>query len=75
MQVTFIPVRPDQLEEYLNEGIGDLIAYPITITPEREQQVAFSLPIQTGVKQILVTGKNFGSVSALQDLSGEESLR
>ena len=27
IQVTFIPVRPDQLESYLNEGIGDLIAY------------------------------------------------
>ena len=24
VQVTFIPVRPDQLESYLNEGIGDL---------------------------------------------------
>ena len=72
VQVTFIPVRPDQLEAYLKEGIGDLIAYPITITPEREQQVAFSLPIQTGVKQILVTGKNFGSVSSLQDLSGKK---
>ena len=72
VQVTFIPVRPDQLEGYLKEGIGDLIAYPITITPEREQQVAFSLPIQTGVEQILVTGKNFGAVSALQDLSGKK---
>ena len=36
VQVTFIPVRPDQLETYLTEGIGDLIAYPITVTPERE---------------------------------------
>src|SRR4051812_4417088 len=35
VQVTFIPVRPDQLEAYLNEGIGDLIAYPITVTAER----------------------------------------
>ena len=29
VQVTFIPVRPDQLETYLTEGIGDMIAYPI----------------------------------------------
>ena len=72
VQVTFIPVRPDQLESYLNEGIGDLIAYPVTMTPEREQQVAFSVPIETGVKQILVTGKNFGPVSSLQDLGGKK---
>jgi membrane-bound lytic murein transglycosylase MltF len=72
VEVTFIPVRPDQLESYLNEGVGDLIAYPLTVTPEREQQVAFSLPIETGVKQILVTGKDFGPVSSIQDLSGKK---
>jgi membrane-bound lytic murein transglycosylase MltF len=72
IQVTFIPVRPDQLESYLNEGIGDLIAYPVAVTPEREQQVAFTLPIETGVKQILVTGKDFGPVASLQDLSGKK---
>ncbi len=72
IQVTFIPVRPDQLESYLNEGIGDLIAFPVAITPEREQQVAFTLPIETGVKQILVTGKGFGPVASVQDLSGKK---
>ncbi len=72
IQVTFIPVRPDQLESYLNEGVGDLIAYPVAITPEREQQVAFSLPIETDVKQILVTGKDFGPVASLQDLGGKK---
>jgi arylsulfatase A-like enzyme len=65
IQVTFIPVRPDQLGSYLNEGIGDLIAYPVAMTPGREQQVAFSVPLETGVKQILVTGKDFGPVASL----------
>jgi membrane-bound lytic murein transglycosylase MltF len=72
IQVTFIPVRPDQLESYLTEGIGDLIGYPVAMTPEREQQVAFSVPLETGVKQILVTGKGFGPVASLQDLSGKK---
>ena len=72
IQVTFIPVRPDQLELYLNEGIGDLIAYPLAVTAEREQQIAFSVPVQTGVKQILVTGKDFGPVSSVQDLGGKK---
>ena len=72
IQVTFIPVRPDQLESYLNEGIGDLIAYPLAVTSERAQQVAFSVPIETGVKQILVTGKSFGAVASLQDLGGKK---
>src|SRR5271157_318995 len=72
VQVTFISVRPDQLEPYLTEGIGDLVAYPVFVTAEREQQVAFSLPLETGVKQILLTGKKFGPVSSLQDLSGKK---
>jgi membrane-bound lytic murein transglycosylase MltF len=72
VQVMFIPVRPDQLKPYLTEGIGDLIAYPVFVTAAREQQVAFSLPLETGVEQILVTGKDFGPVSSLQDLSGKK---
>jgi membrane-bound lytic murein transglycosylase MltF len=72
LQVTFIPVRPDQLEPYLTEGIGDLVAYPVFVNAEREMLVAFSLPLETGVKQILVSGKKFGPVSSLQDLSGKK---
>src|SRR5208337_838012 len=42
VKVTFVPMRPDQLEAALTEGVGDLVAYGLVITPEREQQVAFS---------------------------------
>ncbi len=72
VQVTFIPVRPDQVEAALTQGVGDLIAYGLVVTPEREQQVAFSIPIQTDVKQIIVTGKDFGPVSSLEDLGGKK---
>jgi membrane-bound lytic murein transglycosylase MltF len=71
VQVTFIPVRPDQVEKALTDGVGDLIAYALTVTPQREQRVAFS-PIETDVKQIVVTGKGFGPVASLQDLSGKK---
>ena len=72
VQVTFIPVRPDQLEAALTEGVGDLIAYGLVVTPEREQQVAFSIPIQTDVKQIVVTRKDFGPLSSLEQLGGKK---
>jgi len=72
IKVTFLPMRADQIEAALNEGVGDIIAHGITVTPEREQRVAFSTPIQTDVSQIIVTGKNFGAVSALADLGGKE---
>ena len=72
VKVTFIPLRPDQMEPGLTQGVGDLIAYGIVVTPEREQRVAFSTPIQTDVTQIIVTGPNFGTVSTLADLGGKE---
>ena len=72
IKVTFLPMRPDQIEAALTEGVGDLIASGIVVTPDREKRVAFSTPIQTDVTQIIVTGQNFGAVSSLADLGGKE---
>src|ERR1035438_10080084 len=56
VRVTFLPMRIDQMEAALTQGLGDMIAYGIVVTPEREKRVAFSTPIQTDVTQIIVTG-------------------
>lgn len=72
IKVTFLPMRVDQVEAALNEGVGDIIAHGIAVTPEREQRVAFSTPIQKDVSQIIVTGKDFGAISSLADLGGKE---
>jgi membrane-bound lytic murein transglycosylase MltF len=72
VQVTFIPVRPDKIQAALTQGVGDLIAFGLVVTPERQQQVAFSIPIQTDEQQIVVTGKQFGPVSSLEDLGGKK---
>ncbi len=72
VKVTFLPMRLDQLEAALTEGVGDIIASGIVVTPDREKRVAFSNPIQTNVTQIIVTGPNFGPVSDLADLGGKE---
>ena len=70
--VTFLPMRPDELEAALTEGVGDVIAYGVVITPDREKQVAFSTPIEKDVTQIIVTGPGFGPVATMADLSGKE---
>ena len=72
LQVTFVPVRIDQAEAYLTEGIGDLVAYGVVITPEREKKVAFSVPLQKDATQIIVTGAKYGSVSTFENLGGKE---
>jgi len=71
VKVTLVPMRIDQVESALTEGVGDLVAFGVVITPEREQRVAFSLPIATDVTQIIVTGSSFGPVSTLADLGGK----
>lgn len=72
VKVTFLPMRVDQIEAALTEGLGDMIAYGIVITPDREKRVAFSTPIQTDVTQIIVTGKDNAPLSTLADLGGKE---
>jgi membrane-bound lytic murein transglycosylase MltF len=72
VKITYLPVAPSQLEAALTQGMGDLITNGIVITPEREQRVSFSNPIQTGLTQIVVCGSNFGPFSSLEELSGKE---
>ena len=71
INVTFLPVRPDQLEFGLTQGLADIIATGIIVTPERAQRVAFSAPIGSDVKLIVVTGPNFGPLTSLDELSGK----
>jgi membrane-bound lytic murein transglycosylase MltF len=72
VKVTFLPVRPDQVEAALTQGVGDVIAHALVVTSEREQRVAFTVPIEKDVKQVIVTKPNFGTVSSLGDLGGKQ---
>ena len=72
INVTYIPVRPEQLENALTEGVGDLIAYGVEVTPEREKKVLFTTPIDSNVKQVIVTGPSAPPIASLEDLSGKE---
>jgi ABC-type amino acid transport substrate-binding protein len=72
VKVTFLPMRIDQLQAALNEGAGDLVAMAVVVTPEREKRVAFSVPLQTNVTQIVVTGPEYAAASSLEDLGGKQ---
>jgi ABC-type amino acid transport substrate-binding protein len=67
VKVTFIPVRPEELEAALTEGKGDVGAHALVITPERQERVAFTTPLEKGVKQVIVSGANFVQVSGFQE--------
>ena len=72
VQVSFIPVRPDQVEAALTQGVGDFVAYSLVVTPQRQQQVAFTVPLEIDAQQVLITGPNFGKVTKVDDLGGKE---
>jgi membrane-bound lytic murein transglycosylase MltF len=72
VKVSFIPLRADQVEAALMQGVGDVVAYPLIVTPERQQKVAFTVPLRTDLKQVLVSGPNFGTPGSVDDLSGKE---
>ncbi|MFY9730130.1 MAG: lytic transglycosylase F [Candidatus Acidiferrales bacterium] len=72
INVTYLPVRPEQLEKALLEGVGDVVAYGVEVTPEREKKVLFTTPIDSNVKQVIVTGPEAPLIAGLEDLSGKE---
>jgi membrane-bound lytic murein transglycosylase MltF len=72
INVTYLPVGLPELEQALMQGRGDVIGFPLIITPERQQAALFTTPIDPNVKEVIVTGPTLSSVSSLEDLSGKE---
>ena len=72
IKVVVIPTRRDRLLPALVEGLGDIAAGNLTITPARQKEVDFSAPHLTGVDEILVTRGVSPPIKTLDDLSGKE---
>jgi len=72
LRVLFIPVRRDQLIPWLVGGRGDIAAANLTIIPQRQKQVDFSDPLNSGIKELLVTGPAAPPVKTLDDLAGKD---
>ena len=71
IHVVFVPTSRDELYQSLVDGRGDIIASPITITPERQKLVDFTAPTWRGVTEVLVTGPGAAIVTSKDDLSGK----
>lgn len=71
LNVIMIPVARDELLPALNQGIGDIAAANLTITPDRQELVDFSAPFASGVKEVVVTGPAAPELNSLADLSGQ----
>jgi membrane-bound lytic murein transglycosylase MltF len=68
--VGFIPVARDHLIPALLEGRGDIAVANLTITPERQELVGFSMPMFKNVRELVVTDADATPMSSIDELSG-----
>lgn len=74
VNLIFLAVPFSQLVPSLLEGKGDIIAAGLTITPERQEEVAFSRPYIKHVKEIVVASKDAQEIKKAADLSGKSAI-
>lgn len=72
VHIVFIPMPRDQIYPALTSGKIDLVAAMVTVTPEREKLVAFSIPTRTNVNEVVVTGPGAPPMANVDDLAGQE---
>jgi membrane-bound lytic murein transglycosylase MltF len=74
VQVVYIPVTRDRLIPWLLEGRGDLIAANLTVTETRREQLAFTTPLASDVREVLVSGPAAAPLTSLDELAGRSVL-
>jgi membrane-bound lytic murein transglycosylase MltF len=72
LTVPLTPVSRDKLFDTLLAGDGDIAAGDITITDELRKKVAFSAPVISNVREIVVTQGNVPELNSPEELSGKE---
>jgi membrane-bound lytic murein transglycosylase MltF len=72
IHVVALPMTRDQILPAVTDGVADIAAGGLTITPERSRLLDFSAPWMTGVREIVVTGPVSLPIEKLDDLSGRE---
>jgi membrane-bound lytic murein transglycosylase MltF len=72
--VTFRPTSREDLAKELLEGVGDIAAAGLTVTPERENIVEFTRPVVDDVSEIAVGAPGSEPLATADDLSGKEVL-
>jgi membrane-bound lytic murein transglycosylase MltF len=72
VHVVIVPMTRGQLYPALTSGKVDMVAAMVTVAPEREKLVAFSVPTRTNVSEIVVTGPGAPAISSIDDLAGQE---
>jgi ABC-type amino acid transport substrate-binding protein len=68
-RIAFVQVLPDQRLAALHQGRADMVVAQLTITPDRAQQVDFSIPYHEAREAILVRAGS--PIKSYEDLQGK----
>jgi membrane-bound lytic murein transglycosylase MltF len=71
IHVVLLPMPRDQLFPALNAGRLDIVVAQLTVTPERQKLVDFSIPTRRDVSEVVVTGPGGPALTSVDDLSGQ----
>lgn len=69
--VLIIPVSRDELLPRLQAGLADIAIANLTITPERQTLVDFSIPVYRDISEVVVASSQAPTVVTLKELSGK----
>jgi membrane-bound lytic murein transglycosylase MltF len=72
VRVVFVPIARGDLLQALADGKGDIAASNLTITPDRQKLVDFSIPVYSNVSEVVVSGPDAPVLQGVEDLSGKE---
>jgi membrane-bound lytic murein transglycosylase MltF len=70
LKVLIVPASRSRLLAMLDEGLVDVAAGNITVTPQRAEALDFSAPFRTDVRQVLVLGPAAPEVTSAEDMLG-----
>lgn len=68
-QIKFIPVTPNNRLLKISTGEVDIVIATMTITPQRQQIIAFSIPYDVAGQALLV--RNTSNITSISDLPGQ----
>jgi membrane-bound lytic murein transglycosylase MltF len=71
IKLIFLPVHFSSLLPYVKNGLGDIAAAGLTITPQRKKMVTFTSPYLNNINEILVTNKRIKGIKSIYDLAGK----
>jgi membrane-bound lytic murein transglycosylase MltF len=72
VHVSFVPLPRDALLTALLGGTVDAVVAQVTITPDKQKLVDFTIPTRTNVSEVVVSGPGSPKIATVADLSGQE---